>query len=411
MEGVREVGFIEMTPIQKVALPITLSGRDLIGQAQTGTGKTAAFLITLFTRIMNMDGERGKIPAALILSPTRELALQTYKEAVTLGGHTGLRFGVFFGGKDYRKQEMTLERGVDIAIGTPGRVLDFIRQRRLRVDRIAFLVIDEADRLMDLGFQEELWAIFRRLPPPEKRQSLLFSATIDARTRQIAGRFMVSPALVEIEPEHITAEGIEEMVYHVERETKFRMLLTLLLKEEVPRGMIFANTKVVAGLIAEKLKRNGFSAELMTGDLAQNTRIRILDGFREGNVPLLVCSDVASRGLHIDNVTHIFNYDVPQDPEDYVHRIGRTARAGKTGKAYTLACDEYVFNLPAIETLIKRRIPFEISTAEELVDDNAVAFDMRAYKRLMRSQGKLMGKRRSGRRPGAGRPGPRRRRR
>jgi len=407
MEGIKDAGFTKMTPIQREALPITLDGRDIIGQAQTGTGKTAAFLITIFSRLIRFDQPDHKTPRSLILAPTRELAIQTHKEAQFLGKHTELRAGVFYGGADYRKQERTLEGGVDLAIGTPGRVLDFIRRGRLRVNRVRYLVIDEADRLLDMGFYEELTSILRRLPPKNERQSMMFSATIERGTRVIANQYLSNPAFVEIEPENITAEGIDEMLFHVEREMKLPLLLGLLEREEVSKGLIFANMKITAGFLAEKLERNGYNVALLTGDLPQNRRLRVLDEFRSGKVPLLVASDVASRGLDIEDVSHIFNYDVPQDPEDYVHRIGRTARAGKTGVAYTLACDEYVLNLPAIESFIKRPVPFRHPRDEDFGIDKAEDFDFQTYRRRERSR-KGSSRPGSGRRPRS-RPGPSRR--
>ncbi len=399
MEGIRDLEFKEMTPIQKESLPLTLRGKDFIGQAQTGTGKTAAFLITLFANLLGKNGNISDDPLALVLSPTRELAIQTYKEARALGAHTGLRVDVFYGGGAYRKQQQTLERGVDIVVGTPGRLLDFIRRGILRMGSMEFLVIDEADRLMDMGFQEEIQAILRRLPPAKDRQSMMFSATIDGNTRRISRSFMSDPTIVEIKPEHITAEGIEEKIYHVEREMKIPLLLALLQQESVPRGMIFSNTKIMAGFLVEKLRRNGYEVDLLTGDLSQNIRLKTLNDFKSGKTNLLVCSDVASRGLHIDDVTHIFNFDVPQDPEDYVHRIGRTARVGKTGKAYTLACDEYVYNLSPIETLLKRAIPYEIPAEKDYAEDKAENYTWERYRRQVRSM------RRSGPRSG---PRPRR---
>lgn len=395
LAGVRDANFVEMTKIQREALPIVLTGRDLIGQAQTGTGKTATFLLAMFTRMLAAPrAEDAKAPRALVLAPTRELAIQIYKEGLLLGPHTGLRLGLFYGGQDYRKQEKTLDQGVDIAVGTPGRVLDFIRRGRLKTDAIEFLVIDEADRLLDMGFYDELKNILGRLPPARARQSFLFSATIDSRSRQIASTFMNRPERVEIEPENLTADGINEKLYHVEREQKLPLLLGLLAREEIAKGLIFANTKIVAGFVAEKLRRNGYDAALLTADLSQGARLRVLEEFRTGKVKILVASDVASRGLHIDDVTHIINYDVPQDPEDYVHRIGRTARAGKTGTAYTLACDEYVFNLPAIETYLKRGIPFDYAEESDFGEDRAAEFSMHEHRRKSRQA-----------RPGADRDG------
>ncbi|MCB1152006.1 DEAD/DEAH box helicase [bacterium] len=413
LAGIQDLDFTEMTPIQREALPTALAGEDLIGQAQTGTGKTATFLIAMMTQILRAEQQKGEKlhdPRGFILSPTRELAIQTHKEAVILGRHTGLRFGVFYGGKDYRRQERSLEDGIDVAIGTPGRMLDFMRQNLLRVNDVQFLVIDEADRLLDMGFYEELNAILRRLPKKEERQSLMFSATFEQKARKLATNYMNRPSFVEIEPENITAEGIDEKLFHVDRDEKFRLLLGILQRVSVDRGMIFANTKLMAGFITEKLKRNGFEAGLLTGDLTQNKRLRVLEDFKNGKFPLLVCSDVASRGLHIDDVSHIINYDVPSDAEDYVHRIGRTARVGKTGVAYTLACDEYVYNLAAIEKYIQRHIPSDIPDENAFAEDMAANYDIRAHKRHERSLRHKdggaghggRGRPRSGGRPGGG---------
>ncbi|MBZ0273064.1 DEAD/DEAH box helicase [bacterium] len=372
--GIHDAGFAEMTPVQRESMPQLLRGEDLIGQAQTGTGKTACFLLTIFTRALRDIRPREKDPIALILSPTRELAIQTYKEALTLGKYVDLRFGLFYGGEDYRKQEQHLAAGVDVAVGTPGRLLDFVRKGRLRLGDVRLLVIDEADRLLDLGFYEEMTAILKRLPPKDERQSMMFSATFDQRAQRLARQYMRAPSFIEIEPENLTAEGIDETLFHVDKERKFELLLGLLEREPVPRGLIFTNMKISAAYVAERLRRNGYSVELLTGDLPQNRRTRVLDSFRKGEVALLVASDVASRGLHVEDVSHVFNYDVPQDPEDYVHRIGRTARAGKTGKAYTLACDEYVYNLPAIEAYLKRRVPFVLPHEEEFGHDKTEGF-------------------------------------
>ena len=386
--GIRDAGFEQMTPVQKKCLPLALEGKDLCAQAQTGTGKTAAFLITLFTRIIN-DGsssERVK-PAALVLAPTRELALQIHREGELLGRHSGVRLTAVYGGEGFNRQETVLRRGTDIVIGTPGRLLDFMRRKVLNIGEVRYLVIDEADRMLDLGFWDELRNIFRRLPLPEKRQSLLFSATLDRRTRSIARNFMNHPKDVQIDPEKIAADGIDQTVYHVDRDLKLPLLLGILAREEIPKGLIFTNMKITAAWLVRKLKDHGYrEIGLLTGDLRQSVRNRVLENFKKGKLPLLVASDVASRGLHIDDVTHIINYDVPQDPEDYVHRIGRTARAGKRGKAFTLACDQYVYSLPAIEELLGDKVPAQVPYDEDFGVDQTPEFTIRRMSAIEREE-------------------------
>ena len=367
--GILDAGFEKMTPIQSRSLPITLDGSDLCGQAQTGTGKTAAFLITIFAKLHREKPENRQIPKALILAPTRELALQTYREGKILGAHTNLVQAAIYGGEGYKHQEDKLRAGVDVVIGTPGRILDFARRRILNLSQVEYLVIDEADRLMDMGFWEELRSILRLLPQAHKRQSMLFSATLDHRAKRIALSYMNDPKDVAVKPETVAAEGIEQMIYYVEKAMKFPLLLGLLSKEEITKGLIFTNTKVVAGWLVNKLHQHDHKAALLTGDLRQTVRNRVLEKFKNGETPLLVASDVASRGLHIDDVTHIINFDVPQDPEDYVHRIGRTARAGKKGKAYTLACEEYSYSLPDIETLLGSMPPSTVSYDDDCKKD------------------------------------------
>ena len=403
LAGIRDAGFTQMTPIQSRSLPIALQGKDLCAQAQTGTGKTAAFLITVFSRILSTrDTGKRKYPLALVLAPTRELALQIHREGELLAKHTGLRLAAIYGGEGFSRQEKLLRSGTDIVIGTPGRLLDFIRRNILNLGHIQFLVIDEADRMLDLGFWDELRNIFRRLPPAEKRQSLLFSATLDRRTRSIAREFMNRPKDVEVRPDKLTAEGIDQMVYHVDRDMKFPLLLGILKREEVPKGLIFTNMKITASWLVHKLKEHGFTdIGLLTGDLRQSARNRVLERFKLGKLPILIASDVASRGLHIDDVTHIINYDVPQDPEDYVHRIGRTARAGKRGKAYTLACDQYVYSLPAIEELLADKIPSQIPYDEDFEQDQTPEFTIRKMMSLEREE-----KRRRAPRSQSARPRP-----
>ncbi len=379
-EGISEAGFTEMTPIQVKALPTVLAGNDLCAQAQTGTGKTATFLVGLFTEILAGDLRKPGAPLALVLAPTRELAIQIHREGILLGRHTGLKMTAIYGGEGFRRQENDLRSGVHIVIGTPGRLLDFARRKVLNLGKIRYLVIDEADRLLELGFWDELKDIFRRLPPAAKRQSMLFSATLDRSTKKIARSYMNRPHDVAVEPERVTAEGIDQKVYHVDRDEKFRLLLGILTKEEISKGLIFTNMKVTAGWLTKKLKEHGFdNVGLLTGDLRQSSRNRVLDRFKRGKTPLMVASDVASRGLHIDDVTHIINFDVPQDPEDYVHRIGRTARAGKRGKAYTLACDQYCISLPEIEKLLGQPLPYMVPFEDDYGEDKNPGFTVKRF--------------------------------
>ncbi|GBE15895.1 MAG TPA: DEAD/DEAH box helicase [Proteobacteria bacterium] len=387
LKGIKDAGFTEMSPIQRQAMPIALSGKDLCAQAQTGTGKTAAFLISLFSEILQGGIRKNDPrPQALILAPTRELAMQIYREGVLLGSHTGLRMAAVYGGEGFTRQEKKLRSGLDLVVGTPGRLLDFVRRKILDLGGVRYLVIDEADRLLDLGFWDELKHILRRLPPVKSRQSMLFSATLDGSTRKIVSGHMNHPVNIAIHPERITAKGIDQTVYHVDQDFKFRLLLGILAREEIPKGLIFTNMKITAAWVAKKLEENGFGkVGLLTGDMRQPMRNRVLERFKEGKVPLLVASDVASRGLHIDDVTHIINYDVPQDPEDYVHRIGRTARAGKKGKAYTLACDRYCWSLPDIEKLLTHPLPYQVPYEKDYGVDRTPEFTIR---KMIREEGR-----------------------
>jgi ATP-dependent RNA helicase RhlB len=378
LAGIDAAGFTRMTPVQRLALPRLLAGEDVCAQAQTGTGKTATFLIAIFSTLLGQRDSAGGLgrPSALVIAPTRELALQIGREADLLGARTGLKTATIYGGEGYARQEQALRAGVDIVIGTPGRLLDFVRKRVLDLSKVRFLVIDEADRLLDMGFWDELSDILRRLPRPRERQSMLFSATLDHRTKKIASSHMNRPRDIAVRPEQITAEGIDQMVYHVDRTMKFRLLLGILSRERVEKGLIFANQKITVAWLARKLKDHGYDAAMLTGDLPQAARNRILERFKQGRTRFLVASDVASRGLHIEDVTHIINYDLPEDPEDYVHRIGRTARAGKRGKAYSLACDEYCYSLPEIEKLLGEPLPSRVPYDEDYAEDRTPEFTL-----------------------------------
>ncbi|HSB70291.1 MAG TPA: DEAD/DEAH box helicase [Candidatus Methylomirabilis sp.] len=360
--GIQAAGFTTCTPIQEEVLPITLRGRDVAGQAQTGTGKTAAFLISIFTRLLGSADRRPKglaAPRALVVAPTRELALQIHNDALLLGQFTGLNMQVVYGGVDYLKQRETLREGVDLLIGTPGRLIDYFKQDVYELKYVEVLVIDEADRMFDMGFIKDIRYFVRHLPPPEERQSCLFSATLSHQVLELAYESMNNPTMVAVAPEHVTAEGVEEVLYHVSKEEKLPLLLGLLEREKGKRLLIFANMKHEAERLAERLVRQGYHARAITGNVDQTKRLKIMRLFKEGGLHILVATDVASRGLHVEGVSHVVNYDLPQDAEDYVHRIGRTARAGASGKAISLADEEYVLSLPAIETFIGHKIPVE----------------------------------------------------
>ena len=358
--GIRDVGFSVCTPIQAKILPLSLTGRDVAGQAQTGTGKTAAFLITIFTRLLERaTPRRPAAPRSLVIAPTRELVVQIKNDADGLGTHTGLTMQAVYGGVDYRKQRESLTRDVDVLVGTPGRLIDYFKQRVYDLRAVEVLVIDEADRMFDMGFIKDLRFLLRQCPPVERRQSMLFSATLSHDVMELAYMFMNDAVRVAVNPEQVTAEKVEHHLYHVGLHEKLPLLLGLLKNEGSERTLVFVNMRRTADRLCHALAANGYAAEQITGDIEQRKRLRILEDFREGRLPILVATDVASRGLHIEGVTHVINYDLPLDPEDYVHRVGRTARAGASGKAITLACEDYVEGLEPIEKLIGFKLPHD----------------------------------------------------
>jgi ATP-dependent RNA helicase RhlB len=357
-QGIADAGFSACTPIQEQTIPLALAGKDIAGQAQTGTGKTAAFLIVLFTRLLRNERTAGeRQPRALILAPTRELVVQIEKDAQLLGRHVGLNIQAIYGGVDYMKQRDALKEGADVVIGTPGRLIDYLKQKVYSLKDIEVLVIDEADRMFDMGFIADLRFILRRLPPFDKRQNLMFSATLNTRVMELAYEFMNVPEKVSVTPETMTAERVTQVLYHAARKEKFPLLLGLLRREGMERTMIFVNTKREAEFLQERLHANEFPCRVISGDVEQKKRLRILEDFKEGKLPIMIGTDVASRGLHIEGVSHVINYDLPQDPEDYVHRIGRTARAGAAGKAISLADEDGAFHIEAIEEYCKQKIP------------------------------------------------------
>jgi ATP-dependent RNA helicase RhlB len=368
LKGIAQVGFVELTPVQEETIPLALAGKDVAAQAQTGTGKTAAFLLSLFTRLLASDRKTSNNPRALVIAPTRELVVQICEDAKGLGAFCDLKVQAIFGGMDYDKQRQALKDGVDIIVATPGRLIDYARQGVFSFDRIEAMVIDEADRMFDMGFIKDLRYILRKLPPFEKRQTMLFSATLSPRVTELAYEFMDLAEKVEILPEQVTVEKIEQVLYHASRREKFPLLLGLLKKDPgADRVLVFVNTKREAEYLADRLKANELRAAVISGDIAQNKRMRILADFKEGKLTFLVATDVASRGIHIDGVTHVINYDLPQDPEDYVHRIGRTARAGAGGKAISFADEDLVFHLPDIEEYIGRKIPSQFPEDDDFV--------------------------------------------
>ncbi|MBI2159654.1 MAG: DEAD/DEAH box helicase [Candidatus Rokubacteria bacterium] len=363
MQGIREAGFVTATPIQEAALPLALKGKDVAGQSQTGTGKTAAFLIAAFTKLLRTPAPPpppgAGAPRVLVIAPTRELVVQIEADARLLGRFTPFRILAVYGGIDYAKQRDELAAGCDVLVGTPGRLIDYLKQRVWAPKRVEVLVIDEADRMFDMGFIADLRFILRRLPPPERRQSFLFSATLSFRVLELTWEFMNNPTQITIMPQQKTAERVEQSLFHIGREEKFPLLLGLLRREGGDRILIFSNTREEARRLEDRLARNGYETRALTGDVDQKKRLKILNDFKGGRLPVLVATDVASRGLHIEAVSHVVNWDLPQDAEDYVHRIGRTARMGAGGKAISLVDEASALNLEAIEKFIGQKIAVE----------------------------------------------------
>jgi len=369
-QGLATAGITRCTPIQALTLPVALLGRDVAGQAQTGTGKTFAFLVALMDRLLKhpaASDRKDADPRALIIAPTRELAIQIEKDFQTIGKATGLRSALIYGGVDYDKQRQQLRDGCDIIIATPGRLLDYYKQDVFGFGAVEVMVIDEADRMFDLGFIKDVRFIFRRLPAREKRQVLLFSATLSHRVLELAYEHMHEAEKLVVETENVTADRVRQVVYFPSKEEKMPLLLNLLEESKTERSIIFVNTKAAAERITDRLKRHNFRVGAISGDVPQVKRQKLLQRFQDGQIDLLVATDVAARGLHIPAVSHVFNYDLPQDAEDYVHRIGRTARLGAEGDAVSFACDLYAMGLPDIETYINQKIPTASIDAKMLV--------------------------------------------
>ena len=369
VEGVKAAGFEYCTPIQAKTLPQALKGRDIAGQAQTGTGKTAAFLLATMNALLENPRQtepKTSSPRALLIAPTRELAIQIHADALVLGKSTGFNMQVIFGGADYDKQRDALAAGVDILIATPGRLIDYYKQGVFTLNDIQVIVLDEADRMFDLGFIKDIRYILRRLPAADQRLNLMFSATLNQRVLELAYEHMNEPETILIEPDKVTADNVTQIVYFPGNEEKAPLLITLLRKMKAVRTMVFVNTKRQAEYLERVMQHNGFDARAISGDVPQKKRMRMLGEFQSGALPVLIATDVASRGLHVPNVSHVINYDLPQDQEDYVHRIGRTARAGESGDAISFACETFAFTLPDIEKFIGHSIPTGSFSADEL---------------------------------------------
>jgi ATP-dependent RNA helicase RhlB len=378
-KGIDEAGYINCMPVQEQVLSHAFgegrasqdyhASQDLYVQSQTGTGKTAAFLIVIFQRMLTEDQLFSK--KALIMAPTRELAVQIEEEAKMLGKYLPFKSGSFYGGVGYTQQEKLLRENAQILVGTPGRVLDLNKSGRMNLMDIAFLVLDEADRMFDMGFYPDLRKLIKVVPSVDRRQTMLFSATLNAWVKNLAWEYTKKPFEIEIKPEIITVEEVTQILYHVPSEEKMPLLLGIIQREQPESMIIFCNTKKNTEIVAKRLKINGYDCEFIIGDLPQSKRLKIIDDVKAGKIKTLVATDVAARGLDIESLSMVINYDLPVEAENYVHRIGRTARAGKTGKAITLSSEQDVYELPAIERYIGKKIPSQIAGQELYARDKS----------------------------------------
>ena len=414
-KGIDDAKFVDCMPVQERTFQHSLQGTDVIVQSQTGSGKTAAFLVTIFQRLADTPPDDRRM--ALIIVPTRELAVQIEREAKLLGGHLGFSIGSIYGGVGYRPQEKLLQEGADMVIGTPGRLIDLNQSRKLDFRKVGTLVIDEADRLFDMGFLPDLRKMLQRMPESSQRHTMLYSATIDTQVRHIGWEYMTGPVEITINPERITVDEISQELYHVSKEEKINLLLGLLRRENPQSAIVFTNTKRAAEVISKRLSMNGYTNEFIIGDLAQKKRIQVIDELKSGKLQILVATDVAARGLHIDDLSLVVNYDLPEDPEGYVHRIGRTARVGKSGKAISLACERYVYGLSSIEELIGMKIPVFWPDDELFHKDESEGVHIRTGRPERRPERGRSGRgrdrdsrSRSGSRGSSSRPGDQRRR-
>ena len=373
LKGIESVGFDTCTEVQEKVLPVTLKRRDVMVQSKTGSGKTAVFLITILQRYL----ESGRQSRALVVAPTRELAVQIEEDAVALSkGIEDYKVGCFYGGVGYGEQDKEIKEGLDLYVGTPGRLLDYAKSRKIDFRQFDVFVLDEADRMFDMGFFPDIQKMFSLMRDSRDRETMLFSATLSSRVRNLAWGYMNNSEEILIEPEQITVEAITQELFHVTKAEKFGLLLSILKKINPASCLIFTNTKDRAVEVSKRLNLNGYRTEYLMGDMAQSKRLETIEKMKEGKLSYLVATDVAARGLQIDDLELVVNYDIPEDYENYVHRIGRTARAGKSGKAVTLACEEYIYGLEAIEDFIGMKIPVKWADEEGLeeVEDKSAGY-------------------------------------
>lgn len=369
LQGIEGAGYVDCTPVQEQVLKSSLEGRDLYVQSQTGTGKTAAYLTSVIQELLIRGESAGK--KALVMVPTRELAVQVQEEAQKLAKFTSLKCASFYGGVGYDKQVASLKKGVDIMIGTPGRVIDLNHGNQMDLSSVAFLVIDEADRMFDMGFYPDLRTLIKVLPSSEQRQTMLFSATLNSYVKNLAWEYTRNPAEITIAAENITVDEIAQELFHVSSDDKMKLLLGIISHEKPESLIVFCNTKKSCEIVAKRLKMNGFESEFIIGDLPQKKRLTIMDKFKAGSIKCLVATDVAARGIDVNDLAMVINYDLPNEAENYVHRIGRTARAGKSGKAFTFCSEQDVYSLPPIERYIEKSIPSCVADESMFAEDKS----------------------------------------
>jgi ATP-dependent RNA helicase RhlB len=369
IEALDSIGYDFCTPIQEKALPFLIQGKNVAGQAQTGTGKTLTFLLAAIQDMLTLDETEHRLPndpRTIILAPTRELAIQIYDDAVKLCEKTGFKCGLAYGGEDWEKQANNIRDGVDILIGTPGRLIDFFKQKVFSFYALDIVILDEADRMFDLGFIADIRFLFKRMPAPEDRFNMLFSATMSFKVNELAYEYMNNPQIVSVENTQVTAKNIEQSLYYPQNDQKIPLLVELFQQHSPEKSIVFCNTKRDSETVWRYLRGNDIRVGLLTGDVQQRKRNQLLEAFKEGSLDCLVATDVAARGLHIPLVSHVFNFDLPDDAEDYVHRIGRTGRAGASGIAISFACEDSSVNLPDIETYIEMSIPVSQFDPDEI---------------------------------------------
>lgn len=369
LQGIEGAGYVDCTPVQEQVLKSSLEGRDLYVQSQTGTGKTAAYLTSVIQELLTRGESAGK--KALVMVPTRELAVQVQEEAQKLAKFTSLKCASFYGGVGYDKQVASLKKGMDIMIGTPGRVIDLNHGNQMDLSSVAFLVIDEADRMFDMGFYPDLRTLIKVLPSSEQRQTMLFSATLNSYVKNLAWEYTRNPAEITIAAENITVDEIAQELFHVSSDDKMKLLLGIISHEKPESLIVFCNTKKSCEIVAKRLKMNGFESEFIIGDLPQKKRLTIMDKFKAGAIKCLVATDVAARGIDVNDLAMVINYDLPNEAENYVHRIGRTARAGKSGKAFTFCSEQDVYSLPPIERYIEKSIPSCVADESMFAEDKS----------------------------------------